>query len=101
VKDLKGATGESILTPVVTLRNRTMSKTFAEVVEEVRRLSPAEKVEVQELLRKLLIEERSRESPGNSETRVPFNGVGRRPGSAKGEITMSDNIIEPFGHFGE
>ena len=35
-----------------------MSHTFAEVVEEVKQLSPAEKEELQDLLRKYLIEER-------------------------------------------
>jgi phosphopantothenate synthetase len=38
-----------------------MSQTFAEVVENVKQLSPAEKEELQELLRKYLIEERREE----------------------------------------
>jgi len=38
-----------------------MSQTFAEVVEEVKQLSPAEKEELQELLKMYLIEERRRE----------------------------------------
>lgn len=38
-----------------------MSQTFAEIVEDVKQLSPAEKEELQELLRKYLIEERRRE----------------------------------------
>ena len=38
-----------------------MSQTFAEVVEDVRQLSSEEKHELQELLKKFLIEERRRE----------------------------------------
>ena len=38
-----------------------MSQNFAEVVEDVKQLSVAEKEELQELLRKYLIEERRRE----------------------------------------
>ena len=44
-----------------------MSQTFAEVVEDVKQLSPAEKEELQELLKKYLIEERRREIRENSE----------------------------------
>ena len=44
-----------------------MSQTFAEIVEDVKQLSPAEKEELQELLRKYLIEERRREIRQNAE----------------------------------
>ena len=66
-----------------------MSQTFAEVVEEVKQLSPAEKEELQELLRKYLIEERRSE-----------NGA-RRSGSAKGEISMSDDFDKPLEDFAD
>ena len=65
-----------------------MSKTLAEVVEAVKQLSPAEKEELQERLRKYLIEERSSE-----------NGVRRRSGSAKGEISMSEDFDKPLEDF--
>ena len=42
-----------------------MSETFAEIVEDVRRLSFTEKEELQELLRKYLIEERRAEIRDN------------------------------------
>jgi len=44
-----------------------MSQTFAEIVEDVKQLSPAEKEELQELLRKYLIEERRAEIRENAE----------------------------------
>lgn len=44
-----------------------MSQTFAEIVEDVQQLSFAEKEELQELLRKYLIEERRREIRENAE----------------------------------
>ena len=44
-----------------------MSQTFAEVVEDVKQLSSAEKEELQELLKKYLIEERRRQIRENSE----------------------------------
>jgi phosphopantothenate synthetase len=44
-----------------------MSQTFAEIVEDVKQLSPAEKEELQELLRKYLIEERRAEILENAE----------------------------------
>lgn len=44
-----------------------MSQTFAEIVEDVQQLSLAEKEELQELLRKYLIEERRREIRENAE----------------------------------
>ena len=44
-----------------------MSTTFAEIVEDVKQLSPAEKEELQALLKKYLIEERRREMVENGE----------------------------------
>ena len=44
-----------------------MSQTFAEVVEDVRQLSPAEKEELQEIIKKSLIEERRRTILENAE----------------------------------
>lgn len=44
-----------------------MSTTFAEIVEDVKQLSPAEKEELHDLLRKYLIEERRREIRQNAE----------------------------------
>ena len=43
-----------------------MSQTFAEIVEDVKQLSPAEKEELQELLKKYLIDERRREIRENA-----------------------------------
>ena len=44
-----------------------MSATFADIVEDVKQLSPAGKEELQELLRKYLIEERRREIRENAD----------------------------------
>jgi phosphopantothenate synthetase len=44
-----------------------MSQTFAEVVEDVRQLTSAEKEELQEIIKKCLIEERRREILENAE----------------------------------
>jgi len=44
-----------------------MSQTFAEIVEDVQQLSLAEKEELQELLRKYLIEERRSEIRENGD----------------------------------
>jgi phosphopantothenate synthetase len=44
-----------------------MSQTFADVVEDVRQLSPAEKEELQEIIKRSLIEERRREILQNCE----------------------------------
>ena len=65
-----------------------MSQTFAEVVEEVKQLSPAEKEELRELLNKFLSEE-------------VRNGVRRRSGSARGKILMSNDFDEPLEDFAE
>jgi hypothetical protein len=47
-----------------------MSQTFAEIVEDVKQLSPAEKEELQELLRKCLIEERRAEIRENADASI-------------------------------
>ena len=44
-----------------------MSQTFADVVEDVRQLSPAEREELQEIIKRSLIEERRREILQNCE----------------------------------
>lgn len=44
-----------------------MGQSFAEVVEDVRQLSPAEKEELQEIIKKSLVEERRREILENAE----------------------------------
>jgi predicted transcriptional regulator len=44
-----------------------MSQTFAEIVEDVKQLSVAEKEDLQELIKKYLIEERRREIRENAE----------------------------------
>jgi hypothetical protein len=44
-----------------------MSQTFAEIVEDIKRLSIGEKEELHELLRKYLIEERRREIRATAE----------------------------------
>jgi hypothetical protein len=48
-------------------RIRKMSQTFAEVVEDVRQLSPAEKEELQEIIKMSLVEERRREILENAD----------------------------------
>jgi len=45
-----------------------MSQTFADVVEDVRQLSPAEREELQEIIKRSLIEERRREILQNCES---------------------------------
>ena len=44
-----------------------MSHTFADVVEDVRQLSPSEREELQEIIKRSLIEERRREILRNCE----------------------------------
>jgi hypothetical protein len=64
-----------------------MSKTFAEVVEAVKQLSHAEKEELQALLREYVIEERAL--------------VRRHSGSAKGQISISEDFDKPLEDFAE
>jgi len=47
-----------------------MSQNFAQVVEDVKQLSPAEKEELHELLKKYLIEERRQEILENYQTSI-------------------------------
>ena len=54
-----------------------MSQTFAQVVEEVKQLSPVEKQELQELLRNYMIEERRREILANGEDALKEYREGR------------------------
>lgn len=61
-----------------------MSATFAEIVEDVKQLTPSEQEELHELLRKYLIDERRREIFAAAETGLreyrdgllqPFSGI--------------------------
>jgi hypothetical protein len=61
-----------------------MSQSFAEVVEGVKQLSPAEMYELQELLRQYLIEERRREILANSQTGLEQMG--------RGELNSFSNV---------
>ena len=85
--DLKETKIESILQSI-DQRTHRMSQTFAEVVEGVKQLSPAEKEALRELLNKFLIED-------------VRNGVRRHSGSAKGKIFMSSDFDEPLEDFAE
>ena len=67
-----------------------MSQTFAEVVERVKHLTSAEKEELLELLRKHDIDD-----PHEG------NGVRRHSGTAKGQISMSDDFDRPLDEFAE
>ena len=59
-----------------------MRKTFAEVVEAVKQLSRAEKEELQALRRRYAVEERA--------------PVHRHSGSAKGQISISEDFDKPL-----
>ena len=61
-----------------------MSQTFAQVVEDVKLLSPAEKQELEELIRKYLIEERRREILENCEASLQE--------LREGKLTFSSDI---------
>lgn len=61
-----------------------MSQNFAQVVEEVKRLSPDEKQELQELLRSYVIEERRREILENCEASLQE--------LQEGKLTFSSDI---------
>ena len=54
-----------------------MSQSFAEIVEDVKQLSPAEKEELQELLRKYLIEERRAKILEHAEASLQENREGK------------------------
>ena len=66
--------------------DETMSQTFADVVEDVRQLSPAEREELQEIIKKSLIEERRREIIQNCE-------VGMQE-LREGKLTFTSDIEE-------
>ena len=70
-----------------------MSQTFAQVVEEVKQLSPAEKQELQELLRNYMIEERRRE--------ILENGEAGLEEMRNGELTSfsdADSLLDSLSH---
>ena len=70
-----------------------MSQTFAQVVEDVKQLSPAEKHELQELLRKYVIEERRRE--------ILENGEAGLEEMRNGELTSfsdADSLLDSLSH---
>ena len=70
-----------------------MSQTFAQVVEDVKQLSSAEKQELQELLRKYLIEERRRQILENCEAGVEE--------MRNGELTSfsdADSLLDSLSH---
>lgn len=70
-----------------------MSQSFAEVVEEVKQLSPAEKIELHELLTKYLVEERRREILENYETGLEE--------MHRGELTSfaeTDKLMDSLSH---
>ena len=70
-----------------------MSQTFAQVVEDVKQLSPAEKQELQELLRKYVIEERRRE--------ILENGEAGLEEMRNGELTSfsdADSLLDSLSH---
>ena len=61
-----------------------MAQNFAQVVEDVKQLSPAEKEELQELLRKYVIEERRQEIAQNYQASLEE--------LREGKITFSSDI---------
>ena len=65
---------------------RNMSRTFAEIVEDVKQLSHGEKEELQELLKKYLIEERRRDMRENHEAGLDE--------LRKGEVKFFSNVNE-------
>jgi superfamily I DNA and/or RNA helicase len=70
-----------------------MSQTFAEIVEDVKQLSAAEKKELQALLKKYLIEERRREIRENAEAGLEEF----RRGELK-SFTDSDELLDSLSH---
>lgn len=70
-----------------------MSQSFAEVVEGIKQLSSAEKLELRELLKKYLIEERRHEILANSEAGLEELRAG--------ELTTfsdTDTLMESLSH---
>lgn len=70
-----------------------MSQSFAEVVEEVKQLSSAEKVELHELLKKYLIEERRDEILENYET-----GVEEMRNGELASFVNPDELLDSLSH---
>jgi hypothetical protein len=70
-----------------------MSQTFAEVVEGVRQLSSAEKEELQEIIRKCLIEERRGEILENAEAGM----AEMRRGELK-SFSNVDDLMDSLSH---
>jgi phosphopantothenate synthetase len=63
-----------------------MSQTFAEVVEDVRQLTSAEKEELQEIIKKCLIDERRQEILENAEAGIEE--------MRRGELKSFSNVNE-------
>ena len=70
-----------------------MSQTFAEIVEDVQQLSLAEKEELQELLRKYLIEERRAEIRENAEAGLKEYREGKLQ-----SFTNVDEMMDSLSH---
>lgn len=70
-----------------------MSQTFAEIVEDVQQLSLAEKEELQELLRKYLIEERRSEIRENAEAGLKEYREGKLQ-----SFTNIDEMMDSLSH---
>lgn len=70
-----------------------MSQTFAEVVEDVRQLTSAEKEELQEIIKKCLVEERRREILNNAEAGMEE----MRRGELK-PFTNVDDLMDSLSH---
>jgi len=70
-----------------------MSQTFAEIVEDVQQLSLAEKEELQELLRKYLIDERRSEIRENAEAGLKEYREGKLQ-----PFTNIDELMDSLSH---
>jgi hypothetical protein len=70
-----------------------MSQTFAEIVDDVQQLSLAEKEELQELLRKYLIEERRSEIRENAEAGLKEYREGKLQ-----SFTNIDEMMDSLSH---
>ena len=70
-----------------------MNRTFAEIVEDVQQLSLAEKEELQELLRKYLIDERRSEIRENAEAGLKEYREGKLQ-----PFTNIDELMDSLSH---
>lgn len=70
-----------------------MSQNFAQVVEDVKQLSSAEKEALHELLKKYLIEERRREILENSEA-----GLEEMRNGELTSFTDADSLLDSLSH---